>query len=421
MVLLALSGGLDSTMAAYLLREAGHGVYGLFLFLQEGAKAQLAKRQVLDAATELSLPLTILDLRRSFSRDVMEPFLHAYQKGLTPNPCARCNPLIKFKALNDYAEAFGFDHIATGHYAEISYQPDLDEYYVRRPKDASKDQTYVLAYLRQPILKKIIFPLADYCKTDLRTQAQALHYHQADQAESQDICFVPQNLRDFFKTSRLTNPSGNFVDSQGNILGPHKGLMNYTLGQSRHLGIALGERVYVTEINPFTRTITLGKEEDLAQKTIYLRHLSLAGPKTARAWMAPAPSLANTPLPPAPLPTPASTPAPIPMPELTSTQARVPAFLETQMMTRYRSQLRPVTLSPHARQEGENTPFIPLTKEEKKKIMADLWAGILPDENVVFEARAREAFRAPTPGQLAVFYQDDLLLGGATICKEYKI
>lgn len=403
-------------MAAYLLREAGYGVYGLFLFLQEGAKAQLAKRQVLDAATELSLPLTILDLRHSFFQDVMEPFLHAYQKGLTPNPCARCNPLIKFKALNDYAEAFGFDKIATGHYAEISYQSDLGEYYIRRPKDTSKDQTYVLAYLRQPILEKLIFPLADHCKIDLRTQAKALHYHQANQAESQDICFVPQNLRDFFKTIHLTNPSGNFVDSQGNILGPHKGLMNYTLGQSRHLGIALGERVYVTEINPFTRTITLGKEEDLAQKTIYLRHLSLAGPKTARAWMAP--SFSSTNIPKSPdlkqelKPDPTFTP--------TSAKTPAPAFLQTQMMTRYRSQLRPVTLSPYARQERENAPFLPLTEEEKKMVMEDLWAGILPYEDVVFEAQAQEAFRAPTPGQLAVFYQDDLLLGGATICKEYK-
>lgn len=383
-------------MAAYLLREAGYGVYGLFLFLQEGAKAQLAKCQVLDAAAELSLPLTILDLRRPFFRDVMEPFLHAYQKGLTPNPCARCNPLIKFKTLNDYAESFGFDHIATGHYAEVSYQPDLGEYYIRRPKDASKDQTYVLAYLRQPILRKLIFPLAAHCKTDLRSQAQALHYHQADQAESQDICFVPRNLADFFKTSHLQNPPGNFIDAKGNILGPHKGLMNYTLGQSRHLGIALGERVYVTNINPLTRAITLGKESDLAQKTIYLRNLSLAGPKTARAWMATGPSLANTP----------ETPA--------------PAFLETQMMTRYRSQLRPVTLRPYARQERENAPFLPLTEGEKEEVMADLWAGILPEEEIVFEAQAQEAFRAPTPGQLAVFYQDDLLLGGGTICKEYE-
>ncbi len=255
-ILLGISGGVDSAYAAYKLKSEGHDVEGAVIRMHEHTEIDAA----IEAAESIGIPLHVIDATENFDKIIKENFVSEYVSGRTPNPCIICNPAVKFKALYDYAMANGFDMIATGHYAKIVKLESNGEvrYTLASPADEKKDQTYMLCRLPQHILAKTIFPLSDMNKTDVRQSSRDSGLSAADRGDSQEICFLPDGGYSGFVESRAGKcPSGNFIDDSGAILGTHKGIIHYTVGQRKGLGIALGERVFVTDINPTANTVTL--------------------------------------------------------------------------------------------------------------------------------------------------------------------
>ena len=261
-ILLGMSGGLDSTYAAMKLKEEGHTVEGACLVMHSYTDTSLAK----EAADSLGIKLHVISCEKLFSDTVIENFMNEYQRGRTPNPCIVCNSEVKFKMLYDYAMECGFDMIATGHYARIITKECDGEvrYAVANAEDSKKDQTYMLWRLPQPILSKLLFPLADLRKSQIRELAKEKSLVSADREESQEICFIPSNDHaEYIKTRRADAlKAGNFVDKDGNVLGTHDGIVKYTVGQRKGLGIALGKRMFVTKIDPDTNTVTLSEEDE---------------------------------------------------------------------------------------------------------------------------------------------------------------
>lgn len=255
-ILLGISGGVDSAYAAYKLKIEGHEVEGAVIKMHEHTEIDAA----IEAAESIGIPLHIIDATEDFDRIIKENFAQEYISGRTPNPCIICNPKVKFKALYDYAMANGFDMIATGHYAKIVKLESDGEvrYTFASPADEKKDQTYMLCRLPEYIIKKTLFPLADMNKADVRQSSRDSGLSAADRGDSQEICFLPNGgYTDFVESRKGKCPSGNFIDDSGAILGAHKGIIHYTVGQRKGLGIALGTRAFVTEINPENNTVTL--------------------------------------------------------------------------------------------------------------------------------------------------------------------
>ena len=255
-ILLGISGGVDSAYAAYKLKSEGHEV--------EGAVIKMHCHTELDAAREVAesigIPLHIIDATEAFDSIIKENFAFEYARGRTPNPCIICNPEVKFKALYDYAMQHGFDRIATGHYAKIITLETNGEirYTLTSPADDKKDQTYMLYRLPQNILAKTIFPLYEMKKNEVRESSREAGLSAADRGDSQEICFLPEGDYTAFVESKCgKSKEGNFIDESGKILGTHKGIIHYTVGQRKGLGIALGARAFVTEINPENNTVTL--------------------------------------------------------------------------------------------------------------------------------------------------------------------
>lgn len=255
-ILLGMSGGLDSTYAALKLMEEGHSVEGAILIMHEYTELDSARA----AAKELGIKLCEIDCREAFSRTVIPDFAEQYRKGRTPNPCIVCNREVKFKALLDYAKENGFDKVATGHYAKIvRKKTENGEVSVLvRSADAKKDQTYMLWRLTPEMLDALVFPLADLTKAEIREAARKRGISSAERPESQEICFIPSgNYGEYIEQNYGRSPEGDFVDENGKPLGRHKGIIHYTVGQRKGLGIALGQRAFITEINPITNNITL--------------------------------------------------------------------------------------------------------------------------------------------------------------------
>ena len=255
-ILLGISGGVDSAYAAYKLKSEGHDVEGAVIKMHEHTELDAA----IEAAESIGIPLHIIDATEAFEEIIKENFVSEYIAGRTPNPCIICNPNVKFKSLYEYAMKNGFDMIATGHYARIVKVESNGEtrYTLASPADEKKDQTYMLCRLPQRILAKTIFPLADMNKSDVRQSSREEGLSAADRGDSQEICFLPDGgYADFVESRAGKCPSGNFVDDSGKVLGVHKGIIHYTVGQRKGLGIALGERVFVTDINPILNTVTL--------------------------------------------------------------------------------------------------------------------------------------------------------------------
>ena len=255
-ILLGISGGVDSAYAAYKLKSEGHDVEGAVIKMHEHTEIDAA----IEAAESIGIPLHIIDATKAFEEVIKENFASEYIAGRTPNPCIICNPEVKFKSLYDYAMSSGFDMIATGHYARIVELKTENgaRYTLTSPADEKKDQTYMLYRLPQNILSKTIFPLADMNKTDVRQSSRESGLSAADRGDSQEICFLPNGgYTDFVESKKGKCPSGDFIDDMGKILGTHKGIIHYTVGQRKGLGIALGERVFVTAIDPLTNTVTL--------------------------------------------------------------------------------------------------------------------------------------------------------------------
>lgn len=258
-VLVGFSGGLDSMMTASLLLDAGHTVEGAIVAMHDHTDLSGAR----SAAEALSIPLHVIDARDQFACHVIDNFTAEYAAARTPNPCIRCNRYVKIGALADYAAANGFDRFATGHYARVVER--AGRFCVSVARDKKKDQSYVLWMLTQDMLSRMLTPLGDYEKSEIRAMARARGFAVAEQAESQDICFVPDGDYASFVTARLGAPaSGEFVTADGTVVGTHKGLLHYTYGQRKRLGIALGEPVFITHMDPVTNRITVAPARELA-------------------------------------------------------------------------------------------------------------------------------------------------------------
>ena len=255
-ILLGMSGGLDSTYAALKLQGEGHTVEGAIILMHEYTEVNEAK----ESAESLGIPLHIIDARELFCDKVVPDFINEYRCARTPNPCIICNSEVKFKVLCDFARENGFDKVATGHYADIVTLDSENgvRYAVKRALDSKKDQTYMLWRLSQDCLSMLMFPLFDSKKEEIRKDASERSLVAAERADSQEICFIPSGDYASYIEER-TGPSkkGNFVDENGRILGEHKGIIHYTVGQRKGLGISLGSRAFVTNIDPESGDVTL--------------------------------------------------------------------------------------------------------------------------------------------------------------------
>ena len=248
-VVLGLSGGVDSAVAAHLLRESGLEVYGLYL--DNGLPGADAARE---AAASLSVPLTITDSREAMEQYVCTPFAEAYLRGETPNPCILCNPAVKFRALLDEAKRVGAKYIATGHYARAENGA------VYRGQ-SENDQSYMLCRLTPDEVNALLLPLAPYKKTEVRALAEELGLPVAHKPDSMDICFIPDgDYAAWIERRGITPPLGDFV-LDGKAVGKHRGIHHYTVGQRRHFGVGFGKRVYVSDICPETNEVRLSSDD----------------------------------------------------------------------------------------------------------------------------------------------------------------
>ncbi len=290
-VLVAMSGGIDSTVTALMLNAQGYEVVGITMKTWDYAASGGSKKETgccnLDsfndarqAAVEHGFAHYILDIREEFGDFVIENFVEEYLAGRTPNPCVLCNTHIKWRALLKRADALGCEFIATGHYAKVR-QHENGRYVVSKAIDDTKDQSYVLWGLQQDLLRRTLLPLGPYRKTEIRQMAYDFGYPElAKKHESYEICFVPDNDYRGFLKRRVDGleervAGGNFIDKTGKILGQHKGYPFYTIGQRKGLDIALGRPVFVTSIDPEKNTVVLGDEADLEQNEMLVGKLNL--------------------------------------------------------------------------------------------------------------------------------------------------
>lgn len=272
--LIAMSGGVDSSVAALLMINKGYDCTGVtvnFYDRSEKISSNLGDEYTFQDAVDarsicdrLGMKHIVLDYSHDFEEKVIGYFVDCYKNGRTPNPCVECNKYFKFGKLYDYAMENGYDCLVTGHYASIDSIGD-GRYMLKKAADDTKDQSYMLWNLKPEMLSHIEFPLGSYTKSQVKMLAEYKNFVTAHKKESMDICFVESgDYSDVIKKySEGDDRQGNFVDRFGKILGTHKGITHYTIGQHRRLGIALGKTVYVTKIDPTNNTITLGDEEDL--------------------------------------------------------------------------------------------------------------------------------------------------------------
>ena len=342
-IMLGMSGGVDSSVAALLLKEKGYDVKGVTLRLH--SEAQQPLNDIRDAKAicdKLGLEHFSFDLRDEFKKFVTDNFIDEYLRARTPNPCIECNKNIKFGQMLEKAIECGCDYIATGHYARIKEKNG--RYLLLKAKDLSKDQSYVLYPLSQYQLSKSVFPLGDLTKTEAREKAEKKGFINAEKKDSQDICFVPDgDYAAFIERNGYISKTGDYVDIEGNKLGEHSGIIRYTVGQRKGLGIALGKPAFVIEKDADSRKVTLGDEEHLFYKKILVEDVNF-----------------------------------IPFDSLEG-EMRVKAKL------RYRHNEQPATICPY--------------------------------ENGTVMIEFDEPQRAPSPGQSAVFYDGEIVVGGGKIVK----
>ena len=273
-VVIGMSGGVDSSVAAYLLKEQGYDVIGVTMQIwqedkdyteREGGCCSLsAVDDARRVANKIGIPFYVMNFRDSFKEKVIDYFVQEYIDGKTPNPCIACNKHLKFDELLRKAQGIGADYVATGHYAKIE-QDENGRYQLIRSDDDRKDQTYALYNFTQEQLAHTLMPCGGYTKDKIREIAKEIGLSVYNKKDSEEICFIPDNNhgRYISEARPLEVVPGNFVDKNGNVLGQHKGIVYYTIGQRKGLGIALGRPVFVTDINPRTNEVVLGPEEDI--------------------------------------------------------------------------------------------------------------------------------------------------------------
>ncbi len=340
-VLIAMSGGVDSSVAAALLLKQGFEVKGVTLKLTSGQCCDIGSAQAV--CEQLGIPHCMIDAQPEFTNGIVQNFIFEYQHGRTPNPCIRCNEIIKFQLLLQHARLQEFDFLATGHYAQIEPPQRESLFQLKKGVDSGKDQSYFLYRLSQAQMPSILFPLGGMWKEDVRSLARELGLPAAERPESQEICFVPGNdYRLFLKEhAPETLRAGNMVLTDGTIIGRHEGVAFYTVGQRRGLGYAAGERMYVARIEPDTQQVVLGRLSELRTKELVVSNAHF-----------------------------------IPFSELRTKR-------EVAVKIRYRT--RPVP------------------------------ALIEPSEAGDIHVELKEAVTGACPGQAAVFYEDDMVLGGGII------
>ena len=280
-ILIAMSGGVDSSVAAKLLCDAGNECIGCTMKLFDNCDAGLSRSRtccslddIEDArsvAFSLGMRYYVFNFKYDFREKVIKKFASAYLAGQTPNPCIDCNRYMKFDKLYERARLLGCDKIATGHYARIEF--DGEKYMLKKARDESKDQSYVLYMLTQEQLAHTLFPLGELIKSETRAIAEASKLTNAQKPDSQDICFVPDGdyAAAIERLTGKTSAPGNFIDTDGNVLGTHRGITHYTIGQHRGLGLALPERRYVCKIDAGSGTVTLGSGTELYSREVLVR------------------------------------------------------------------------------------------------------------------------------------------------------
>ena len=289
-VLCAMSGGVDSSVAAALLIQSGYEVIGVTMKLWRGEDDPFAAHRFggccTIGATEdarrvadiLDIPYYVLNMQDEFNARVVDNFVEEYAAGRTPNPCARCNEFIKFNAFYERAEELGCEMVATGHYARIEYSKAENRYSLHRGEDTRKDQSYVLGMLTQPELSRTLFPIGDMEKPRVRDIAEELGFCVARKPDSQEICFVEDGDHARFVTERIPAlaQSGDIVDDSGKKLGEHNGLARYTVGQRKGLGISAPLPLFVTKIDATNNTLIVGDRADLLRDTLSCTHAKWA-------------------------------------------------------------------------------------------------------------------------------------------------
>ena len=355
-VLVGLSGGVDSAVAAKLLIDQGYDVTGLTMQLLPKLSG-IYKEQTDDiedakkVAAKLGIKHIVYDMRETFKAEIIDYFVEEYKQGRTPNPCFICNSKIKFGLFLEQALKDGFDKIATGHYAKIEKTEIEGEerFLLRQAEDAQKDQSYFLALLTQEQLSRSIFPLGDFTKEKVRSIAEDAGLINAHRPDSQDICFVPDDdyTRVINALAAGSFKEGKFVDTRGNEIGRHKGLQYYTIGQRRGLAIAMGYPVYVVKKDAKANTVTVGKDEELFAESLIASNVNIISKKT------------------------------------------IDKEIDIEVKTRYR-------------QQKKKAKLIPLKNEEFK-------------HTGKFKVEFIEPEKAVAEGQAAVFYADDYIIGGGII------
>jgi len=353
-VVVAMSGGVDSSVAAALLHEQGYDVIGVTMKLWDGPDAEARHKtcctldDVSDArrvAEQLGIPFYVVNFKAQFATRVMDYFTDAYRQGYTPNPCVQCNRYLKFTHLLQRARQLGARWVATGHYASVDLGED-GRYYLRRGRDANKDQSYFLFDLTQEQLRQTMLPLGGYAKEEVRAMAARWRLNVATKAESQEICFIPDGDYRTFLRSRLADDEaqpGPMVNTAGEVVGEHQGLPFYTVGQRRGLGVAAGQPLYVAQVQPELNVLVVGPRQAALSSTCVVERLN---------WLRPPP-----------------------------TQA-----LHTTAQIRYRHQPVAATVEPL---DGDRARLV-----------------------------LQEPQFAVTPGQAAVFYDGDTVIGGGWIARE---
>ncbi|BAF59237.1 predicted tRNA(5-methylaminomethyl-2-thiouridylate) methyltransferase [Pelotomaculum thermopropionicum SI] len=352
-VVVAMSGGVDSSVTAALLLEQGFEVIGITMQIwnpgeeaeSKGERTCCSLTAIDDArrvADKLGISHYVLNFRSIFEEKVIDYFTSEYLRGRTPNPCIACNRYVKFEALLDRALSIGAEYIATGHYARLGYSGEYGRYTVRRPVDRRKDQTYVLYGMTQRQIARTMMPLGNYTKGQVRKIAEDFGLPVAGKAESQEICFIlDDDYRRFLREKAAGIKPGPFLNMKGEVIGRHNGIPFYTVGQRRGLGLAAGERLYVVKIDPENNAITLGPEEAVWGRSLIAADVNLI------------------------------------------LYESLEEPLEVEAQVRYNARTSPATLVP------------------------------LPEGRVGVHFHTPQ--RSITPGQAVVFYRGDYLIGGATI------